>query len=171
MGLGIALSAILHCSSVLYPIHAMIMPEVSPRKWDPTCRLKGWNTLAEAVHQLRQQEKLEPILLGSTWSYTGALAFHLPDQPTVYCLGPVTGSRYSQYDFWRPNPLHDPAAFAGKDAIIVGELTPQVRAAFESVEPTQRVQAREKGLLVAEWNVTLARKLKPTGFGLAAKKY
>lgn len=171
MGLGIVLSAMIHFSSVLYPVHALLMPEVSPRKWDPTCRLKGWDTLASEVNKLRQQEKVEPVLFGSTWSYTGALAFHLPDQPTVYCLGPVTGSRYSQYDFWRPNPLHDPADFAGKDAIIVGELSPQVRAAFEKIEPTQRVQAREQGLVIAEWNVTVARKLKPTGFGLTLQKY
>lgn len=171
MGLGVGLSMMIHFSSLLYPVHAMIMPAVSPRKWDPTCRLKGWDTLASEVNKLREQQKVEPILFGSTWSYTGALAFHLPGQPTVYCLGPVTGSRYSQYDFWRPNPLHDPADFAGKDAIIVGELSPQVREAFEKIEPTRRVQAREQGLVVAEWNVTVARKLKPTGFGLTVQKY
>jgi hypothetical protein len=46
-----------------------------------------------------------------------------------------------------------------------------VIAAFEKVEPTRLVQARQQGLVVAEWNVTIARKLKPTGFGETARKY
>lgn len=168
---GILLSILVHCSDVLYPIHAYFLPDVSPRKWDATCRLKGWSTLASRVDELRKANGKEILLLGSNWSYTGALAFHLPDQPTVYCLGPVTGSRQSQYDFWRPNPLYDPQNYAGQDAIIVGDVSPQVRAAFEKIEPTQVVQARQQGLVIAEWAVTVARGLKPSGFGVVARKY
>lgn len=162
---GLLLSILIHGADVLYPVHAHFFPNVSPRKWDATCRLKGWTTLAARVEELRREQSASTMLLGSNWSYTGALAFHLPDQPTVYCLGPVTGSRQSQYDFWRPNPLHDPEKFVGQDAIIVGDISPEVKAAFEKLEPTQLVQAKQRGLIIAEWNVTVARKLKPTGFG------
>lgn len=170
--IGLLLSILIHGADVLYPVHSYFFPDVSPRKWDATCRLKGWSTLAARVEEIR---KLQPnnskiMLMGSNWSYTGALAFHLPDQPNVYCLGPVTGSRQSQYDFWRPNPLYD-SDFVGRDAIIVGDITPQVKEAFESLEPKQLVQARQHGLVVAEWYVTVARKLKPTGFGVVARKY
>lgn len=162
---GLMFSGMIYHTEWLYPIHEAVAPQVSPRKWDPTCRLKGFPTLAAAVQALRQRESMPPLLIGSNWSYTGALAFHLPDKPTVYCIGPVAGSRHSQYDLWRPNPLYDPAEFAGRDAIIVGDITPQVKAAFERVEPAQLVQARAKdGLVVAEWRVTLARGLKAGGF-------
>lgn len=168
---GILLSVLIHKSELLYPVHAYFFPEVSPRKWDATCRLKGWQTLADEVELIRKQKTGPMLLFGSTWSYTGALAFHLPDQPDVYCLGPVTGSRYSQYDFWRPNPLHDPESYLGQDAIIVGDLSDQVKAAFESIEPKRLVQAKHHGMVIAEWNVTIARKLKPGGFGVIGRRF
>jgi hypothetical protein len=167
---GFVLSLFIHNTAVLYPMHARFFPETSPRRWDPTCRLKGWNTLAEAVDDLRNKEP-SVLLLGSNYSYTAALAFHLKDQPTVYSLGPVGGSRHSQYDLWRPNPLHDPGQFVGRDAIIVGDITPQIRAAFESMEKSQVVKATHLGLVIAEWNVTVARKLKPEGFGPMVEKF
>ncbi|HQR42238.1 MAG TPA: glycosyltransferase family 39 protein, partial [Gemmatales bacterium] len=154
---GFVFSLFIHDTAVLYPLHARFFPETSPRRWDPTCRLKGWDTLADAVDGLRSKEPAA-LLLGSNYSYTAALAFHLKGQPTVYSLGPVGGSRHSQYDLWRPNPLHDPEQFVGRDAIIVGDITPQIRAAFEVVEKSQVVKATQLGLVIAEWNVTVARK-------------
>ncbi len=168
---GLLISLLIHDTEVLYPLQAKVFPEMSPRRWDPTCRLKGYTTLGKAVDELRSRESKEPLLFGSTWSYTGALAFHLHDQPTVYCLGPATGSRHSQYDFWLPNPLYQTELYAGRDAIIVGDISPQIRDAFESIEPSKLVQARQDGLLIAEWYVTVGRKLKPTGFGITTKKY
>jgi 4-amino-4-deoxy-L-arabinose transferase-like glycosyltransferase len=164
---GLLLSILVHASSWLYPIHLRCAPEVSVRKWDASCRLKGWPTQAAAVQELSDQQGRPPLVLGSNWSLTGALAFHLPGQPTVYCLGPIAGSRHSQYDLWRPNPLADPSSFAGRDAIIVGDLTPQVRAGFAAFEPTRLVEAREGGLVVAQWPMTLAHGFKGAGFGAA----
>jgi 4-amino-4-deoxy-L-arabinose transferase-like glycosyltransferase len=162
---GVMLSALIYRSEVLYPLHQALWPDVSPRRWDATCRLKGYATLAEAVDELRRKEARPPMLIGSNWSYTGALAFHLPDQPRVYCIGPVAGSRHSQYDLWRPNPLYDPEQFAGRDAIIVGDITPQVKDAFERIETPMTVKATSGGLVVAEWRVTVARGFKANGFG------
>jgi len=67
--------------------------------------------------------------------------------------------------------LHDPGQFVGRDAIIVGDITPQIRAAVESVEKSQVVKATHRGLVIAEWNVTVARKLKPEGFGPMVEKF
>jgi 4-amino-4-deoxy-L-arabinose transferase-like glycosyltransferase len=163
--IGLFLSMLIHFSEWLYPIHQKLMPEVSVRKWDATSRLKGWPTLAADVQELSNRQSQSPMILGTNWSLTGALAFHLPGRPTVYCLGPVSGSRQSQYDFWRPNPVFDPTDFAGRDAIIVGDVSPQVRQAFESVEETKTVYAKEQGLVVAQWPVTVAHGFKPRGFG------
>jgi hypothetical protein len=163
---GLVLSALVFRSNLVYPIHKALLPEVSPRKWDATCRLKGFPTLARAVQELREKETKPPMLIGSNWSYAGALAFHLPDQPDVYCIGPVAGSRHSQYDLWRPNPLCDPSTFVGRDAIIVGDITPQVVAAFERVEPSINVKALQDGLVVAEWRVSVARRFRAGGFGM-----
>lgn len=171
MVMGLGLSLFIHRTEVLYPLQAKLFPQMSPRRWDPTCRLKGYSTLAQAVEELRKQQVQEPMLFGATWSYTGALAFHLPDQPTVYCLGPATGSRFSQYDFWQPNPLYQPELFVGRDAIIVGDIMPRIREAFEVMEPSNLVQAKFGNLVIAEWYVTIGRGLKPGGFGIVSQKY
>lgn len=163
--IGLVLSLLIHHSEWLYPLHQKLMPEVSVRKWDATSRLKGFLALAADVQELSGQQSQPPMILGTNWSLTGALAFHLPGQPAVYCLGPVSGSRQSQYDFWRPNPVFDPSYFAEQDAIIIGDISPQIRQAFESVEETKMVYAKEHGLVVAQWPVTVAHRLKASGFG------
>ncbi len=76
---------------------------IPPRK-DPIARAHGWETLADAVERGRRSEFLHGTV--SRWvaadRYQDAseLAFHLPDQPTVFALN--LGSRTNQYDIW-PN--------------------------------------------------------------------
>jgi hypothetical protein len=74
---------------------------LAPRK-DPIARAYGWDTAAAAVHGARRN----PFLDGSVdvwvaanrYQDAAALAFHLPDQPTVFALN--LASRRNQYDLW-----------------------------------------------------------------------
>jgi len=77
-----------------------ILP-VAPRK-DPIARAHGWQTLAMAVDSARH----DPFMSGIASTYLAAdryqdaseIAFHLPDQPTVYSLN--LGGRPNQFDLW-----------------------------------------------------------------------
>jgi len=72
-----------------------------PRK-DPIARAHGWDSLAAAVERARH----EPFLDGTVDRWVAAdryqdaseLAFHLPDQPTVFAMN--LGGRPNQYDLW-----------------------------------------------------------------------
>jgi 4-amino-4-deoxy-L-arabinose transferase-like glycosyltransferase len=79
---------------------------LAPRR-DPVARAHGWDALAATVHAARR----DPFLDGSVDVWVAAnryqdaaqLAFHLPDQPTVFALN--LASRRNQYDLW--DTAHD----------------------------------------------------------------
>lgn len=145
--LGCGLTVVVH-SSVLFHGIVRNLTGLPPRRWDPTCRLRGWRELAAAVERLRQQFRakgLEPVLAGTAWNLPGILAFYLPDQPTVYHLGPAAGQRQSQYEIWRPQPTTDPQPFLGRGFIIVGPTPSAFEAAFEQLERLPPLTVGEPG--------------------------
>ena len=79
-----------------------ILP-IPPRK-DPIARAHGWETLAAAVERSRQSDFLtgtvDRWVAADRYQDAAELAFHLPDQPTVFALN--LGGRTNQYDLW-PN--------------------------------------------------------------------
>src|SRR5207245_8747176 len=64
------------------------------RRFDPTCRLRGWRELASIVdevrHELRRQG-IEPVISGMQWNLPGELAFYCEGNPAVYTLGLALG--------------------------------------------------------------------------------
>ena len=160
---GLAGTTLIHHTEWLYPLHDRLAPDTNPRRWDATCRLRGFQTLAAEVDRLRDELIAtgdEPLIAGGNWNLPGILAFYLPEHPTVYSFGLAAGGRHSQYDFWRPNPTSDPADFRGKAVIYIGEVVPGVTAGFESVGPTQMVTHSVAGHAVATWPVTVLRGFK-----------
>jgi hypothetical protein len=164
--LGLAVTLVMHDSSLVQPLLARISGPASRqqplplRRFDPTCRLRGWRTLAGEVDRIRtrlRRQGIEPVLAGARWNLPGELAFYCEGHPTVYSLGLAMGDRHSQYDLWRPNPVQDPQAFAGRTVVFVGDLSPALRRAFESLESPQVVVHREGGQPVAMWTVTVCR--------------
>lgn len=85
---------------------------------DPIARAHGWAEYAAAVHAARR----DPFLDGSVDVWVAAnryqdaseLAFHLPDQPTVFALN--LASRRNQYDLW--DTAHD--RVRPGDGLVVG---------------------------------------------------
>src|SRR5205807_10588185 len=123
-------------------------------------RLRGWRFLAAAVDAMRdrlRQEGVESVLAANSWSIPGELGFYCTGHPTVYSLGLALGDRWSQYDFWRPNPVRDPEAFGGQTFIFVGGLCPVLHEAFEYVEPPLHLHYQENGHLIACWDVIVCR--------------
>ncbi|HMP02525.1 MAG TPA: glycosyltransferase family 39 protein [Gemmatales bacterium] len=158
--IGLGLTVALHASTALYPMMHGWFPDWPVRRWDPTCRLRGWQSLASHVQVLRlslRADGKEPVLAATAWNLPGVVAFYLPDQPVVFSLGPAAGQRQSQYEFWPPQPPADPGPFLGQTFIIVGPVSPQFQAAFEQVEHLPPVTVRVDGHDVATHFLTVAR--------------
>jgi 4-amino-4-deoxy-L-arabinose transferase-like glycosyltransferase len=163
---GLALSVLAHRSDWAYPALARLAgppTEQRPlpmRRLDPTCRLRGWRTLAAEVDEARDRlraEGVEPVLAATGWALPGEVGFYCAGRPTVYSVGPALGDRRSQYDLWRPNPVADAERFRGRTFVVVGNFAPDLRAAFEQVEAPLVVTHHEAGQPVAAWTVTVCR--------------
>jgi hypothetical protein len=75
-----------------------------PPRRDPIARAHGWRDLATAVHAARGDAFLDGTVdrwvAADRYQDASELAFHLPDQPTVFSLN--LGGRTNHYDVW-PN--------------------------------------------------------------------
>jgi hypothetical protein len=164
--LGLSVTLVMHHTEWVQPVVAWLSGPPTParplplRRFDPTCRLRGWRTLAAAVDELRNQlraEGVEADLAASGWTIPGEIAFYCTGRPTVYSLGLALGDRHSQYDCWHPNPLDEPANFRGHTFILVGDVSPGLHTVFETVETPRLVTHLQKGQPIACWTVTVCR--------------
>lgn len=164
--LGALLTLLVHFTVQAQPILTKIAGAATAarpmplRRVDPTCRLRGWRYLAAEIDRIRERlrtEGVEPLLAANSWSLPGEVGFYCQGHPTVYSLGLALGDRWSQYDFWRPNPVLDPDSFRGQTVVFVGGICPAVQAAFDYVEPPVPVHYEENGQLIAVWDVIVCR--------------
>jgi 4-amino-4-deoxy-L-arabinose transferase-like glycosyltransferase len=96
---GTALAALL-LAIVSVQAWRPVLP-LAPRR-DPIGRAHGWDALARAVQQARRDAFLDGTVdrwvAANRYQEASELAFHLPDQPTVFSLN--LSSRPNQYDLW-----------------------------------------------------------------------
>jgi 4-amino-4-deoxy-L-arabinose transferase-like glycosyltransferase len=165
-GFALAVSILMHNTAWAGPFLARVSGSPTAkrplpmRRFDPTCRLRGWRQLATEVDHMRSKllaEGTDPLVIAGSWTLPGELGFYCQGRPTVYSLGPALADRHSQYDLWRPNPILDPERFQGRTMIFVGEITPPLRQAFAEVEPSSEVTFSDGGHPVARWTVTVCR--------------
>jgi 4-amino-4-deoxy-L-arabinose transferase-like glycosyltransferase len=166
--LGLAVTVFMHHSEALYPLLTRLTGAPTPtnpfplRRLDPTCRLRGWRTLAAAVDSLRErlrhEEGNEPVLAGNSWVLPGELGVYCAGNPQAYSLGPIMGDRHSQYDFWL-NPLDDGAVFRGRTFIVVNGNDKPLRESFATVE-SMEVMHWEQGQPIASWRLSVCRNFK-----------
>ncbi len=170
--MGLTITLLSHYPPLAHPLYVVMggpATESQPmplRKYDPTARLRGWRHLAAAVDNAMAQvrsESEEPIIATAFWTLPAELAVYCSGHPEVYCFGAALRQRLSQYDIWRPNPTWDPEAFAGRTVVYVGDVAPEVVAAFDRIETTHRVIYTEGGLPLVYWDVTIGRGFR--GFG------
>jgi hypothetical protein len=165
-GLGLLLTVFVHRSDLAYPLLAAFAgppTEKQPlplRRLDPTCRLRGWQTLGAEVDELCEElraEGIEPVVAGMGWALPGEIGFYCSGHPTVYSVGGAMGDRYSQYDLWHPNPVDDGGAFLGRTFVIVGGSPKDFAAWFDRIDPPRTVTHHEQGQAVASWTVLVCR--------------
>src|SRR5947209_19357313 len=91
--LGILVTAFMLRSELAQPVLLRISGRPSAnhplplRRFDPTCRLRGWKYLGQEVDRIRDELRakgIEPILVGSGWTLPGELGFYCEGHPTVY---------------------------------------------------------------------------------------
>ena len=164
--LGILLIVVMHHSEwVGRPLVRLSGPPTVPhplprRRFDPTCRLRGWRSLAAELDRLGDELRTQgndPVLAAVSWNVPGEVAFYCRGHPEVYSLGLALGDRHSQYDLWHPNPIADRERFRGRTFIVVGDVHPFLNTAFERIEPPRTVTHCERGQAVAQWTVTVCR--------------
>ncbi len=164
-GLGLAATVVMHHTDWIRPLLARLSGPATAdrpmplRRFDPTCRLRGWRALGEAVDRERARlraEGGEPVLAASSWALPGELGAYCAGHPQAYSLGLAMGDRHSQYDLW-PNPLRDAAAFRGRTFIVVGWVSEEARKAFDRVEEPREVVYCEEGQPISSWTVTVCR--------------
>jgi 4-amino-4-deoxy-L-arabinose transferase-like glycosyltransferase len=172
---GLLAILVLHFPALSRPVLVSIVGRPSTkhpmplRRIDPTARLRGYRTLAEAVDRVCEQVRAqgqEPIIAATFWNVPGILGVYCDGHPQVYTLGPALYDRRSQLDFWRPNPLWDPEEFRGRTFVLVGDFTPRLLAAFDSVKPPLQVRYEETGQPIAQWYIGIGEGYR--GFGSAA---
>jgi 4-amino-4-deoxy-L-arabinose transferase-like glycosyltransferase len=96
---GVGLASVLLAVVAVQAWHPVL--PLAPRK-DPIARAYGWDTAAATVHRARRNPFLDGSVdiwvVANRYQDAAALAFHLPDQPTVFALN--LASRRNQYDLW-----------------------------------------------------------------------
>jgi 4-amino-4-deoxy-L-arabinose transferase-like glycosyltransferase len=162
---GLAVTIFMHHSEYLYPVLSRLSgppTEANPlplRRFDPTCRLRGWRTLAAHVDRLRaaltEAEGVEPVLAGSSWNMPGELGVYCAGHPQAYSFGLCMGDRHSQYDFWL-NPIDNGDEFKGRTFVVVNGDEEVLRAAFRTVTTTE-LRYDEKGQPISSWRVSVCR--------------
>jgi hypothetical protein len=164
--LGITVTLAVHHSDGLHPLLTRFTGPPTKtnrfplRKLDPTCRLRGWRTMAAAVdaerERLRTQEGIDVVLAGQSWTLPGELGVYCQGHPQAYTLGPVFGDRHSQYDLW-PGPLSQPEDFRGRTFLYIGDPMPGLAAGFETVEEPREIVHYANGQPVSYWVLTVCR--------------
>jgi hypothetical protein len=164
--LGLGVTILMHHSDWARPVLLRLsgpptaVRKMPLRRFDPTCRLRGWRFLAKTIDGVRnelQSKHIKPVLVCTGWTFPGEVGFYCQGHPTVYTLGPVLADRHSQYDFWRPNPVHDAGRFKGRTFVLVGEFHPILRKAFRKIDRSRPFTYAEGGQPIAQWTITVCR--------------
>jgi hypothetical protein len=162
--LGLLVTLVMHRSDIARPVLLRISGSPSEkhplpmRRFDPTCRLRGWHYLGSELDRICAELRvagIEPVLAASSWTLPGEMGFYGEGQPVVYSLGLAVGDRRSQYDLWHPNPLWEPEEFKRRTFVFVGESTSSLAEAFDRLDAPRIVEFREHGQPIARWVVTV----------------
>jgi Dolichyl-phosphate-mannose-protein mannosyltransferase len=161
---GILLAVLVHEAAAFRPFLAQaagpprFAGDIPVRRFDPTCRMRGWRHLGAQFDRIRQQMPGQtPVLAAARWTIASELAFYCDGHPMVYSLGSALRDRQSQFDLWRPNPIRDQEEFLGRTFVFVdvGGISPEIQAAFERTEATRRICYDEDDTPIAFWDVTI----------------
>lgn len=159
LGVNALLIGLAHDSERLYPLFAGLnhrWPGLSltARQVDPTYRVHGWREVGQQVSEQLRGLPRDALILSQTYEWAAICAFYVEGQPKTYVAGTYFAdlSRrepFNQYDFWPDRALDQPA-LVGRDAIYLGAMTEDLRAAFDGVESLAPIRVSRSGLPVRQ---------------------
>ena len=164
IALGLVVAPAAHDMTRFYPamawVHARFSSEpFSPRNVDPSTRLMGFRELGLHLGGLLKQMQPGAFVVAENYQVAGSAAFYIPGQPKTYYAGsyfadPERRARYCQYDLW-PDRSLEPTnlQLLGKDALYIGYITEDFKAAFESVERLADLRIERNGVFVRRFIV------------------
>lgn len=119
-------------------------------------QLFGWSEIAGEVREAEARYGAE-FAAGPSWGTASKLAFALR-RPDLPALTATTDA----FDYW-----FDPAAFAGKDAIVLvepddSEQVPYVSGLFDSFEPVSEFEIGQWGRSLYRYRLYLGRNFRPS---------
>jgi hypothetical protein len=168
---GLLITFLMHFSHLMHPVVEYFTgpaSDVNPlpvRRFDPTCRLRGWYNLGKEIDRLRAEVRAEtgedPVLACCCWAWPGEVGFYCEGHPQAYTLGEKLTDRHSQYDFWY-GPVRQPERFRGKTFIVVNLMNgdrPLLQPAFApgGIGQPRLIWYRENGRPLAVWSLTVCR--------------
>ena len=158
--LGVLFTPLAHHMDWTYPAIAWANrtfgTRVQVRRIDPTYRLRGHEEFGADLG--RDVAALGPgaFVLCEDYQTAALASFYMPGRPTTYCCGSYfTGAlrrRLSQYDFWPDHDLDQPKLI-GENAVYVGYVNADLRAAFERVEEMPDVRVVRHGVFVRRFQL------------------
>lgn len=169
---GGAATVVMHRSDWLMPLYVWLARSAPPwdltpvARYDPSARLRGWSTLGAAVGDVLQAQRAagrDPFIATDDYQAASQIAFYCPGHPITYCFQSVLGDRRSQYDLWRPNPVRDPEAFAGRPVLYVGARKPllfgnerDANGAFVNPQLVRTAEYSIAGNKIQTWTIYVA---------------
>jgi hypothetical protein len=168
---GLVMMPAAHDMTRFYPWMARIKGQFSsepfsPRQIDPSARLMGFAELGRHLGGLLEEMPAGSFIVAENYQVAGATAFYTPGQPKTFYAGsyfadPERRARYSQYDLW-PDRSLEPSntALLGRDALYVGYITEDFKAAFESVERLADLPIERHGVFVRRFIIYRGRGFK-----------
>ncbi len=145
---------------------------IRARAIDPTVKFSGYGKLGQIVgSQLAAMPNA--FVIAEDYQTAAELAFYIPGQPVTFCAGswfkdPDDRKRMSQYDVW-PDRALDRAELVGRNALYVGYMNDDIRAAFDDVEgsfvapgakPTEKLQIERGGVYLRTFRIWRCRGFK-----------
>ena len=174
VGAGLMFTPIAHNTELLYrPIYKLGQalgkrPDraLTPAKWDPTYKLRGWRDLGAYISQ--ESEKLGPgaFVMCEKYDFAAEMAFYVKGQPKTFYVGswfadPERRGRNTQYDMW-PDRRLDQRELLGKDAIFFGYgqkdaddsgAPADIAAAFQKVEKLAPFDVERAGMKIRTFRI------------------
>ena len=163
--LGFILVEVAHWTEGLYPVVGWLQGKypraaITVKRVDPTYRVHGWSEAGSVISDHRDALGKDALVLAHDYQTTAALAFYVRGQPAARTVGaylrPPYREPFSQYDLWPHRKLDDPS-LVGRDAVYVGRMTDDLRAAFNQVQRVEDVVIVRRGVEVRRFEVHACR--------------
>lgn len=164
--IGLAFVPLAHDFSLVYPyvpkLNAMAAnlgrkKPLTARAIDPTYKMRGVAELGDRVSEELAALGPDAFVIADKYQDAAQMAFYVKGQPRTFVSGPYKSerpARLNQYDMWPDRSLEpDKTTMLGKDAIYIGDYTPDLEKVFAKVTPLLPKEIYRRGQFVQRYQL------------------